>query len=721
MPPGTIPGKIRRPTIETQTHIAHAEIKLKWFHLGQPWFCGIGLFVLGAFFHYWFRGIGTAVLVACCGLAITVFDFRLRMSRIFWEARVIGPVTILSCTTWLTCLILLGWSKTLFLAWLMGWILTSIVWNIWMLGGEHKDENRQFPIAAANAGLGGVRFTNLRRRSRGGDDDDDPGGGFRQPRPGIRLLPRRNKLPKRGFQPAEDGWAAASAGQGPHAGGPGSGLIGTMELPPGEYTAANAGARIENLEGAHGHPPGSWSLAPDQRNAAKMTVLITDPESLDLKPLPWPYGMRGSRPDASIAEPVVLGLWQDGTLVEYVMLRHHLQIVGLTDSGKTMTTAYNLIGEGITRRDYACIAFDIGKGEQFLGPMRPALHALATEPDELFAYMDSIERIRVARRTYLGKNHLTEWTPGCGLMFLDFWLEEAADIADLLVNRAFGGTKEKMEQWKANVRLWRSLGGRWDMSTARSDFQELPTMVRSQANKMCFGVNSAAEAQLGLTDEQLKRGARPQMWKTDVPGKFYIHAPSIPNGKIAMPARGWYWGSNSEMMAVFAEQHPSGERPFDDVTGEAWEAVPGPAATSAFAVTPAMTGGFTPTVLAGDGQAAPGPAAGEPASGARPPLFAVPPEGFRPLKLTKAQTLDITKAELARMRREWTSTRPQVLERRAFKHLAAQMDRTEQQVSNLLTELALDPANLLHKDTSGKRAKWTILPNPSQQKGNAQS
>src|ERR1700753_2607656 len=107
--PGTIPGKVRRPTIETQTHIAQAEIKLKIWHLGQPWACGVGLLALGAFFHYWFRGVGTAVLVAFCGLAITVFDYRLRMTRVYWEARVIGPITVLACTTWLTVLVLVGW------------------------------------------------------------------------------------------------------------------------------------------------------------------------------------------------------------------------------------------------------------------------------------------------------------------------------------------------------------------------------------------------------------------------------------------------------------------------------------------------------------------------------------------------------------------------------------------------------------------------------------
>lgn len=712
MPPGTIPGKIRRPTIETQTHIAHAEIKLKWFHLGQPWFCGLGLFVLGAFFHYWFRGVGTAVLVALAGLAITVFDFRLRMSRIFWEARVIGPVTILSCTTWLTCLILLGWSKTLFLAWLMGWILTSIVWNIWMLGGEHKDENRQFPLAAANAGMNGVRFSNLRRRRGGGDDDQPPRGPRRARPPGDEMAGRRwlrlgrSRMP-RDVRVAEDGWAAAGE-LAPHGGGPGSGLIGTMNLPPGEITAANAAARIDNLESAFEHPPGSWSLAGDPRNAAKTTVLITDPEGLDRAPLPWPYKMEGSRPGASIAEPICPGLWQDGRLVQYVLLRHHLQTIGMTDAGKTMTAAWNFVGEGITRHDYACLAMDIGKGEQFLGPLRPALHELATTPEQVFALLAAIKRIRIARTTFLGKKHLTEWSPGCGLMFLNFWLEEVADIADLLLNRELGGSKERMEEWKAEVRLDRSVGARWDISTARSDFQEVPTMVRSLMGKMSFGVNSAAEAVLGLSEEQIKRGARPQLWKTRVPGKFYIDAPSIPEDRIAMPARGWYWGSDANLIAIFAEQHPISDRPLDDVTGEALEAVPGPAATTAYPVTAAAGGDSFPAAAG----------APEAPSAAASHLRLVVPEGFRPPPLSKSQTLDIIKQHLVHLRREWDSARPQIRPRKDFRGLAKQIDRSEQHMGNLLRELADDPtAGLRLIDDGTRGVKYEILPDATAQGG----
>lgn len=715
--PGTLPGKIRRPTIETQTHIAHAEIKLKFWHLGQPAAGCAAVLLLGAFFHYWFAGIGTAILVGCVGLLITFVDFRLRMARIYWEARIIGPVTSLAATTWLTVLIVAGWDRYIFLAWLLGSLAVTVVWILWMLGGEHKDENRQFPVAAGMAGMDGAWFSGLRRPRGGGPDG---GGGGTGARPGrVSRIRHRDKLPK-GFQPAEDGWAAAAAGVGPHAGGPSSGLIGTMHLPPGEITPANAAAKIENLEGAMGHPPNSWSLAPDPKNAANTLVKITDPEMLDRAPLPWPYGMRGSRPDASIAEPINPGLWQDGALVEYVILRHHLKIVGITDSGKTMTALYNIVGEAITRHDYACFAFDIGKGEQFLGPMRPALHGLAITPEQVFDQMDAVERIRAARADYLGKHRLTEWRPGCGLSLLHFWFEEAADIADLMLNSQLGGSKARMEQWKSQVRLMRSLGGLFSMSTARSDFQEIPTMLRSQAGgNVCFGVNSHAEAQLGLSEEQLKRGCRPQLWKTRNPGKFHIDAPSIPDDRIGMPARGWDWGRDSEMMAVYAEQHPWQTRPLDDVTGEAWEAIPGPAATTAFPVTPAA-GAPVPPPADDAPPAARIPDWAQNGTGERRGLYVVP-EGFRPPKLTKQQTLDIVRGELGRMRREWTSSRRQILERRGFRDLAKQIDRSEQHMGNLLTELAADPANLLAKHTQGKRVQWEILPDPAAKQGGTQS
>ncbi len=94
----------------------------------------------------------------------------------------------------------------------------------------------------------------------------------------------------------------------------------------------------------------------------------------------------------------------------------------------TETVAWNLIAEGITRQDYAALAIDIGKGEQFLGPLRPALHHLATDQDDAAALLAALHRTRLARCNFLAKSHITEWVPGCGLSFLDLFLEEAADV-----------------------------------------------------------------------------------------------------------------------------------------------------------------------------------------------------------------------------------------------------------------------------------------------------
>ena len=663
--PGTLPGTIKRPTIETQTHIAHAELKLKWYRLGQPWICGIGLLILAAAGRAFAPGIGTAALAGLCGLLIAVFDFRLRSSRIHWEARMIGPITVLSSTAWLSYTIAAGFSKSQFLTWVAGWVLTSIIWDIWLAAGEHKDENRQFPVAAANAGLGGAWFSGLRRREGDG---------------------RKHWLSRRKH-------ADVAAAQGSAAGRAG-GLIGTMHLPPGEITPANAAAKIENLEGAMGHPPGSWSLAPDPENAANTQVKISDPAILN-NSLPWPYGMTGSNPGASIAHPLSLGLWQDGALMEYCLLRHHMLYVGLTDSGKTMTAAYNIIGEAISRCDYACLAIDLGKGNQFMGALRPALHGLATTPEEALKLLNAIHRMRSARAEFLASRHQTEWSPGCGLTFLDFWFEEVADLADMIVNREFGGSKEQQEQWKSDLRAYRSVGGRFDMSTQRSDFQEIPTMIRSQMGKACFGVNSRAEAELGLSDEQKKRGCRPELWQAKVPGKFHIDAPSIPDDRIGMPARGWFWGSDAILMAAYAQAHPISARPLDDVTGGALEAEPGPSPTSTYPIA-----GADPDDV-------------QPVATGRPHLHLATVRDLpsvsqqQPVKMTPQQSFEALRNEVESMRRRGIT----VFRRSTLKPLIERLGKTTQWLDAPLQRLEEEKmVKKVERKVGQSVTRWEILP-----------
>jgi len=96
----------------------------------------------------------------------------------------------------------------------------------------------------------------------------------------------------------------------------------------------------------------------------------------------------------------------------------------------------------------------------------------------------------------------------------------------------------------------------------------------------------AKDAEYGLSKTQKDRGAAPEVWQASCPGKVYLDAPSIPDPLRAMPGRYFSWGDDSEQISEYMSLpvHLASARPLDDVTGEAWEAVPAPLASIAFPV-----------------------------------------------------------------------------------------------------------------------------------------
>src|SRR5262249_34342587 len=149
---------------------------------------------------------------------------------------------------------------------------------------------------------------------------------------------------------------------------------GTLALPAGEKTVPDVQKRVENIEGGMHLPPGSVSIVADEDRADRARITISDPRVMK-KAIDWPGP---SHPGAPILDPLRPGLWQDLDEVGYVLAGHHLQIMGMSGAGKSIGGAWNLLGEIITRTDVAVFAADITKGEQTLGPLRPALHRFET-------------------------------------------------------------------------------------------------------------------------------------------------------------------------------------------------------------------------------------------------------------------------------------------------------------------------------------------------------
>ncbi|WP_327105429.1 hypothetical protein [Nonomuraea glycinis] len=306
---------------------------------------------------------------------------------------------------------------------------------------------------------------------------------------------------------------------------------GEVQLEQGRQTAEDLQRKIAYVESGIPLPPGSITTSIDPDDASKAKVTISDPRVMK-HPILWPGA---SLPGLSVADPIRPGLWQDLDEVEYVIVGHHVQMMGQTGAGKGIGGAWNFLAELVTRYDVAVFAGDITKGKQTLGPLEESLHRFETTKAGVKAMLAELQA-RVKERTdYLASKGLQKWKKGCGLTYWLVWLEEFPDIYDCLSDK-------EQETFLSMLKAIRSAGGTIVMSLQRSDYSQMPTLARGQLAKMCFGVDSAADASFGLSERQQDAGARPELWTNTQPGMAYLDAPSIPAERIAMPMRTFAWG-----------------------------------------------------------------------------------------------------------------------------------------------------------------------------------
>ncbi|OUC96063.1 hypothetical protein [Streptosporangium minutum] len=340
---------------------------------------------------------------------------------------------------------------------------------------------------------------------------------------------------------------------------------GAVQLEQGRQTAEDLQRKVPYIESGIGLPPGSITTSLDPDDASRAKVTISDPRVMT-RPIPWPGP---SRPGASVAEPFRLALWQDLDELRYVIIGHHLQMMGMTGAGKGFGGAWNYLAEFVTRFDGAVFAGDITKGRQTLGPLEESLHRFETTPAGVKAMLSELQKQVKPRTDYLAGKGLAKWKPGCGLTYWLIWLEEFPDIFDCLSDK-------EQEQFLSMLKAIRSAGGTIVMSLQRSDYTQMPTLARGQLAKMCFGVENSADASFGLSERQQDAGARPELWTNAQPGMAYLDAPSIPDGRIAMPMRTYAWGIDAAgefddelanaAMREHAARWPAADKRVDETT-----------------------------------------------------------------------------------------------------------------------------------------------------------
>jgi hypothetical protein len=346
----------------------------------------------------------------------------------------------------------------------------------------------------------------------------------------------------------------------------------TVQLTDGK-TAADLLSKIPAIESSAKLPPGSiiTTLAPDRADRAGFSM--SDPRVLT-RPIPWPGP---SAPGQSIAQPLRPGRWQDGEDVFYVIVGHHVYMMGASGSGKSIGGGWNLLGEAITRPDAAVFGMDITKGNQTFGPLAPAFHRFERDIKGTRDLVGGLTGILQPRTDFLADRGLQKWQEGCGLSYLIFWIEETADVFDKI------GSKGE-DQLVNAARALRSAGGTLVFSVQRNTYDQIPTIIRGQMASMCFGLNDPHDCKYGLSEAQLNAGVNPAEWGIRHPGKAVLDAPTIPEHLITMPLRTFDWGGNVDLMAEHAAAWPAAARPVDPITAQICG---GPVAGSGPATAPA--------------------------------------------------------------------------------------------------------------------------------------
>ncbi|GAA3925957.1 hypothetical protein GCM10023085_04000 [Actinomadura viridis] len=349
---------------------------------------------------------------------------------------------------------------------------------------------------------------------------------------------------------------------------------GQMQLPPGEKTADDAVKVTARIESGMQLPPGSVIVARDEDRADRAHVTVSDPRAIR-RPIMWPGP---SRPGGSVDEPLRIGIYQDGDEVEYRFVGHHLQIMGMTGSGKSIGGAWNIVGEIITRTDAAVFSIDVSKDDQTMGPLREGLHRFETGKAGAVDLIRAMHAAIPERTKWLAAHGYQAWEPRCGLTYWYLHIEEVPK----LFNELAGEDEERLAEILKEIR---SAGGSVILSLQRADYTQIPTLIRSQMAKMCFGLSDPDDVKYGVSARQRKADVEPHEWEDHYPGMAYLDGKSVRATHYAMPLRTFSWGTGSAeanaAMAAHAAAYPAAAKDVDPFTADLSHVQPASATVSA--------------------------------------------------------------------------------------------------------------------------------------------
>jgi hypothetical protein len=445
--------------------------------------------------------------------------------------RLHSAITVAAASGWVTCAALAGpWVRPLPDLYLIGGLVAAISWNLRQL----------FPAAPA---------------SEGGSAD-------------------KGLLEKVGLARTKLGRAEVEPNR----------VTVPYALPAGELTNADVSKAIGLMESALDVPPGAVRIQPDPESSRRGKFVIV-PEDMLKSPTVWPGP---SRPGGSIAEPLRIGIYDDGSELLLPLLEAiHILVMGMTGSGKT-EGALDILLEILSRKDVAVWLSDSAKAGQDFQPLLGGLDWAALDTPSTMAMVGAVQAAIPERTKWLRDHGYRAWEPaaaeqqtsrkhscktikacGCpGMPYLVAWFEEAAKTLRDMGEDAFTGIAQEA----------RSAGVSLVISMQRASGYQLSTDTRaSLPAALCFGVRGD-DASFALPEEVLDAGANPAAWGNKRKGYVYLVSAGVNEDLYANPAR-TFWtgpgGAYEQMARWVVETFAATRSAADPVTAAAAERVAG--------------------------------------------------------------------------------------------------------------------------------------------------
>ncbi|MFF1343650.1 plasmid transfer protein TraB [Streptomyces sp. NPDC058290] len=313
-----------------------------------------------------------------------------------------------------------------------------------------------------------------------------------------------------------------------------------LQLPRGELTPEDVSKNITRIAGALDVPKNAIRVQENPDSASRVTLTVVPLDLLkNTVPCPGP-----SSPGGSIADAVIVGIYEDGTPVpmwfpgdaKAARNAMMLLLMGMTGSGKS-EGGLTALAEILTRRDVIVWASDPAKADQTLGPLLPAIDWAALDMPSTVAMVEALRAVIPARTAWLAKYGYKQWEPACaevqadgapGMPYLVAWFEEAAKLLREIDEDALTGIAQEA----------RSSGVSLVISMQRASGNQVSTDTRaSLGSSWCHGVRTERDAQFALDGEVLDAGAAPHVWKDKKPGYSYLVANGIPEDAWPTPLR----------------------------------------------------------------------------------------------------------------------------------------------------------------------------------------